>query len=88
MEQELRTRVVGVLKAHDVRLAYLFGSQAKGEATDLSDVDLAVSFKADIDARQAQGELLDALVHELETERIDLVMLDEIPPPAGLSDHS
>jgi len=81
MELELRTRVVRALKAHDVRLAYLFGSHAKGEATELSDVDLAVSFNTDIDARQAQGELLDALVHELGTERIDLVLLDEIPPP-------
>lgn len=81
MERELRTRVVRALEAHDVRLAYLFGSHAKGEATELSDIDLGVSFNVDIDAREAQGELLDALVHELRTERIDLVLLDEIPPP-------
>jgi predicted nucleotidyltransferase len=81
MEQELRAGIVRALKAHGVRLAYLFGSHAKGEATEQSDVDLAVSFAVDIDARQAQGELLDALVHVLKTERIDLVLLDEIPPP-------
>lgn len=81
MEQELRTRVVPVLEAHDVRLAYLFGSHAKGEATELSDVDLAVSFDVGVDVRKAQGELLDALVLELKTDRIDLVLLEEIPPP-------
>lgn len=81
MEQELRTRVVPVLEAHDVRLAYLFGSHAKDEATELSDVDLAVSFDVGVDVRKAQGELLDALVLELKTDRIDLVLLEAIPPP-------
>lgn len=81
VEQELWTRVVRVLEAHDVRLAYLFGSHAKGEATELSDIDLAVSFRAGVDVRRDLGQLLDALVHELETDRIDLVLLEEIPPP-------
>jgi hypothetical protein len=79
--KELRTRVVPVLESHDVRLAYLFGSHARGEVTKLSDVDLAVSFAAGVDVRKAQGELLDALVLELKTDRIDLVLLEEIPPP-------
>jgi len=81
MEEDLPTRVVPILEAHDVRLAYLFGSHAKGEATELSDVDLAVSFDVGADARKAQGELLDALVRELETDRIDLVLLEDVPPP-------
>jgi predicted nucleotidyltransferase len=81
MERDLRTRVVPVLQAHEVRLAYLFGSHAKGEATELSDVDLAVSFDVGVDVRKVHGELLDDLVRELETDRIDLVVLEEIPPP-------
>ena len=81
MEQELLKRVVAVLEAHNVRLAYLFGSHARGEATELSDVDLAVSFDLDVDRRKAQGALLDALALELETDRIDLVLLEEIPAP-------
>ena len=31
--------------------------------------------------RKAQGELLDALVRELKTERIDLFLLEEAPVP-------
>jgi len=81
MEQELRMKVVPVLEAHDVHLAYLFGSHAKGEATEMSDVDLAVSFDVGVDEHKAQEELLDALVRALETDRIDLVLLEDIPPP-------
>ena len=81
MEPDLRTKVVPILEAHGVRLAYLFGSHAKNEATAMSDVDIAVSFDAGIDVRKAQGELLDALVRGLETDRIDLVLLREIPIP-------
>lgn len=81
MERELRAKIARALTGHEVRLAYLFGSHATGEATELSDIDLAVSFDAGVDARQALGELLDALVRELSTERIDLVLLEETSPP-------
>ncbi len=70
-----------ILRMHEVRLAYLFGSHATGKTTDLSDVDLGVSFDAGADARKAQGALLDSLVRELKTERVDLVLLEEAPIP-------
>jgi hypothetical protein len=81
MEQALRARILSVLRVHDVRLGYLFGSRATGKSTGLSDVDLGVSFAAGVDTRKAQGALLDALVRELKTERIDLVLLEEAPFP-------
>ena len=46
MEQALRSRILSVLRVHDVRLGYLFGSRATGKSTGLSDVDLGVSFAA------------------------------------------
>lgn len=35
----------GIFKKHKVKLAYLFGSQAKGNAAETSDFDVAVLFK-------------------------------------------
>ncbi len=40
--QDLQQKLVPVLEAHGVRKAVLFGSYAKGTATEKSDVDLLV----------------------------------------------
>ena len=40
--EEIKKRITPVLKAYDVKSAYLFGSYARGEATDDSDVDIRV----------------------------------------------
>jgi predicted nucleotidyltransferase len=37
-----------VFERHDVVLAYLYGSQARGDAGPLSDVDVAVYFRPDV----------------------------------------
>jgi predicted nucleotidyltransferase len=62
----------------DVRLAYLFGSAARGEARPSSDIDIAVLFEPRPDPRE-----LDRLTTEIERaahRRIDLVTLDSAPP--------
>jgi len=62
----------------DVRLAYVFGSTARGEARASSDVDVAVLFETLPEA----GDL-DRLATDLQTEtgrRIDLVVLNTAPP--------
>jgi predicted nucleotidyltransferase len=41
-DAELKTRVDRVLSSYPVMLAYLYGSQASGQATPLSDVDIAL----------------------------------------------
>ena len=40
--EEIKERVTPVLKAYDVKAAYLFGSYARGDATENSDVDIRV----------------------------------------------
>ena len=40
--QDLQQKLIPVLEAHGVRKAVLFGSYAKGTATEKSDVDLLV----------------------------------------------
>ena len=62
----------------DVRVAYVFGSVARGQHRASSDVDVAVLF-----APVPQPSELDDLSTELEravSRRVDLVVLDTAPP--------
>jgi predicted nucleotidyltransferase len=62
----------------DVRLAYIFGSVARGDARPMSDLDVGVVFSV----VPAPG-LLDALATDLHVaagRRVDLVILNEAPP--------
>ena len=61
-----------------VRLAYLFGSVARGTAGPLSDIDIGVVF---LDGGTALGTLEDRLVERLKTDRVDLVSLAVAPVP-------
>ena len=63
----------------DILFAYLFGSHAKGVATNMSDVDIAVyslDEKCDGDSRL---DMLHALSTTLKTEKLDLVILNTAP---------
>lgn len=62
----------------DVRLAYVFGSVARGRARPASDVDVAVLF-----AGEPAPATLDRLAEDLEEavgRRVDLVDLAKAPP--------
>ena len=80
----MKTKIEQVLALKpDVRFAYLFGSQVKGTAGVLSDIDVAVFFDEKI---YAQGniygleyELVLKLEKALETGRVDLVVLNKAP---------
>ena len=61
-----------------VRLAYLFGSMARGTAGPLSDIDIGVVFSG---GDTALGTLEDRLVERLRTDRVDLVSLAAAPVP-------
>ena len=68
--------------------AYLFGSHVAGRAHRESDVDVAVLFAWDVHltARQRFDErvrLSAALAGALRTNRIDLVVLNDVPPHLG-----
>ena len=62
--------------APDVVFAYLFGSLAKGAPKPLSDVDIAVYLKEDSDAIETKMTLLGDLIDCLQTDEIDLVILN------------
>ena len=63
----------------EVSFAYLFGSLAKGKPLPLSDVDIAVYLSKSLDVLEKKLEILGELVDILETDEIDLVILNEAP---------
>jgi len=62
--EQLRNKLIDVLKRHDVKKAALFGSVARGESTEESDIDLLIEFegrKSLLDLAGLQLELQDAV---------------------------
>lgn len=66
-----------------VKLAYLFGSQAKGKGGPLSDYDFAVFLdEKDLQKRfDIRMKILDQLSQELSTEDVDLSVLNDVHSP-------
>jgi predicted nucleotidyltransferase len=63
----------------DVLFAYLFGSLAKGSFIQLSDVDIAVYLSKKKNYSEKKLEILGSLNDLLETDEIDLVILNTAP---------
>lgn len=63
-----------------VKFAYLFGSQARGDAGLLSDIDIAVYVDGRMDPFRLRLALLESLAHRLGTDRFDLVTLNDASP--------
>ncbi|OGJ43007.1 hypothetical protein A3B60_01025 [Candidatus Peregrinibacteria bacterium RIFCSPLOWO2_01_FULL_39_12] len=76
-------------KFKDIKLAYLFGSQAKGNAGKLSDYDFAVyldeqeanSKNSLIKRTDIKLELMAKLQSALKAEKIDIVILNDTDQP-------
>jgi predicted nucleotidyltransferase len=80
----LPTRLHAALDPRDEILeAYLFGSTACGSAQAHSDVDVAVFLRDPRPPGSAFGysaDLTAALMHDLGTNRVDVVILNDAPP--------
>ena len=63
----------------DIQFAYLFGSYAKGKQTHLSDIDIAVYIREKKDMSDKKLKILMDLSRLLETDNIDLVILNKAP---------
>jgi predicted nucleotidyltransferase len=63
----------------DIQFAYLFGSFGRGKPLSLSDVDIAVYFTHITDIQDRRMEILGALTHLLQTDEVDLVILNRAP---------
>lgn len=81
---DLQARLTSALEPRpEVLDAYVFGSQARGDAGAMSDIDVAVY----IDNRKAEpgpygyeADLTTHLMRELRTNDVDVVLLNRAPP--------
>lgn len=76
--QAVRDRIIGILMRNGVKRAALFGSVARGEMTEASDIDLLVEFegrKSLLDIAGLKLELEDAL-----GRRVDLLTYRSLHP--------
>ena len=83
IDEEARRRLSEVLDREGVVAAMLIGSQARGEAGPLSDVDIAVWHEPELDRERKwalQMDLIGVACDALKTTEVDLVMLNDAPP--------
>jgi predicted nucleotidyltransferase len=81
--EQHRGQLERLLASHGVVLAYLFGSQAEGKAGPLSDVDIAVLLKPQMDREewfQVKLDLTNELMGLFHRNKVDVVVLNEAPP--------
>lgn len=71
---DIITKCTEIFRNHDVNYCYLFGSYAKGKATDVSDVDLLIS-------ANIKGLKFFGLVEEIRTalhKKVDVLDLNQL----------
>ena len=76
----LKNELAVILPGLDgVSLVYLFGSQVEGRLGPMSDYDLAVLVDRTVDGRRIQARLAHELARALQTDRVDVVLLNRAP---------
>jgi len=76
-------RVAEIFDRNGVVLAYLFGSQASGATTPLSDVDIAVLFGPDVPSREyfdRQVAMIADFIALLRRNDVDVAVLNRATP--------
>ena len=83
---ELLPDAVDHLESHpEILFAYLFGSLAKAKTSPLSDVDIAVYLKPNASFAESKLEILGNLMDILQTDEIDLVVLNSAELPLAIN---
>ena len=78
--QRLRDALPAILAdLSEVSLVYLFGSRKEGEIGPLSDYDLGVLIECSGHEREIQVRLAHELARALQTERVDVLVLNRAP---------
>jgi len=75
---EVKRRILPILRRHGVRKSGLFGSFARGESGDDSDIDLLVEIKKEQSLLEVAGLKLE--LEEALGRNVDLVEYDMIRP--------
>jgi predicted nucleotidyltransferase len=78
--EELLPKAVDYLrKREDIEFAYFFGGIGRGKRLPLSDIDIAIYLRNSSEIREKKMEILGVLMNLLETDEIDLVILNGAP---------
>ena len=84
MPRDLKEKLKPIFEGYPkIKLVYLFGSQANGENGPLSDFDLAV-YLIERDRKkifEVKTELLNQISRILGTDRVDIVILNQLQEP-------
>lgn len=83
LDEDALARLARAMDRDGVVAAMLIGSQARGEAGPLSDIDIGVWHDQDLDPGQhldLQLSLMSAAGSALGTDEVDVVMLNRAPP--------
>jgi predicted nucleotidyltransferase len=81
---ELRKKLLPIFKKYEeIKLVYLFGSQATGKAGPLSDYDFAIYLDEKDKKRifDIKLELLASISRALQTDKVDIVVLNTVDAP-------
>lgn len=76
--EEIKRKILPILRRHDVKKAGIFGSIVRGEAREGSDVDILVEIESDISLLDFVGIKLE--IEEALGRKIDLVEYKTIKP--------
>lgn len=82
MAAQMKKAVELLRREKRVKLAYLFGSAAKGEMGKLSDIDIGVYLDESMSEDEKfklQLELISRLAAALKTDKIDLIVMNDAP---------
>ncbi len=77
--EEIREEVLPVLRSYDVVRAAIFGSFARGEDREGSDIDLLVEFKGEKSLLDLAG--LKLALEELLKRKVDVLTYNSLYPP-------
>ncbi|MDD5434601.1 MAG: nucleotidyltransferase domain-containing protein [Nitrospira sp.] len=73
-----------LFQRQEILMAYLYGSYAKGTPHGHSDIDVAIYLKHRVDDNKHpygyRAELITSLIKLLGTNKIDLIILIDVPP--------
>ena len=78
-KQIIKTASEYLANRNDVLFAYLFGSHARGRASGMSDIDIAVFIDKPKEHKIDKLQLIQELSEALETDSLDLVYLYDAP---------
>lgn len=78
--QDLTPVIDFLEKDKRVKFAYLFGSQARGQAGSFSDTDIAIYLDRRVKPGRYRLKIMEALTKVLKTNDLDLVVLNQATP--------